>query len=73
MKTFDKNKLARLAELDDSALWESIKNIASEHGYALGNKNASHTDLERVRAILRGTEKFNMREAARLINTYKKR
>ena len=73
MKTFDKNELARLAELDDSALWESIKKIASEHGYTLGERTASHDDLEKVRAIFKGTEKFNVREAARLINTYKKR
>jgi hypothetical protein len=73
MKNFDKSELSRLASLDDATLWESIRNIASQHGYELSDRNASHEDLERVRSILRGSEKFNMREAARLINTYKKR
>ena len=73
MKNFDKSELSRLASLDDRALWESIRSIASQHGYELSDRNASHEDLEKVRSILRGSEKINMREAARLINTYKKK
>ena len=73
MKKLDKEELKGFAALDDNALWGSIRALASEHGFTLKETPASHEELERVRAILLGAEKINMREAIKLINTYKKK
>ena len=73
MKKIDKEELKGYAALDDKALWDMIRTLAGENGFTLKETPASHADLERVRAILLGSEKINMREAIKLINTYKKK
>lgn len=68
----DKSELRALAEKSDEELWAEIKRIADEHGYKLGDISPRAEDLAKVRSALRGTERLNMREAIRLINSYKK-
>ena len=69
----NRDELRALSELSDSELWEKIGKIAREHGYTLGDISPSQKDLERIRGALRGSESLSMRDAARILNTYKKK
>jgi hypothetical protein len=68
----NKESLRALCEKDDRELWESIRNIAKEHGYTLSEGAPSKEQLARVRSILSGEVKFSYGEAMRLLNEYKK-
>ena len=67
----DKEKLKSFADLSDDEMWERIVCTAKEHGYKLTLTRPSHTELERIRGILRGEERIGLGEAMRLVNTYK--
>ena len=67
----DKEEMKRLSTLNDEALWQKIQSVAKEHGYNLTVKPKAE-DLEKVRGVLRGDEKFSLSEATRLMKKYKK-
>ncbi len=69
----DKNALAALASLGDRELWEAIGKIASEHGFSLPKSTPNHEEMEKLRSVISGSDKINMREAIKLLNSYKKR
>lgn len=69
----DREMLARMAGLDDKELWGQICRVAEQHGYALRTNQPSHTELEKIRSLMRGDVQINPRDAMKLINEYKKR
>ncbi len=69
----NKDELRALSELPDRELWEFIGKIAKDHGYTLGDLSPSPQDLARIRGALRGSETISLRDAAKLLNTYKKK
>ena len=69
----NRDEMRAIAELPDGELWAFIGRIAKEHGYTLGELTPSPKDLERIRGALRGSETISLRDAARLLNTYKKK
>lgn len=69
----NKEELRAVADLSDRDLWNFISKVAKEHGYTLGDLSPSPADLERIRGALRGSETISLRDAARLLNTYKKK
>ena len=69
----DKEKLRELNEKNDSELWSIINGIAAKHGYDLPKSTPSKVEMDKIRSILGGADKINMREAMRLMNEYKKR
>ena len=66
-------KLARLADLNDKELWESMLGIAGNHGQKISAPMPPHEDMERIRRILRGEERISLGEAMKLISSYKKK
>lgn len=70
---FDKAKLDELAKLPDKELWATIRTIAEKHGVHLPDKEPSHTELEKIRGAISGTEKISPIDAMRIINQYKKK
>lgn len=69
----NKDELRALSNLPDAQLWESIGKIAKDHGYSLAEITPSPKDLEKIRSVLRGGESISMRDAARLLNSYKRK
>ena len=69
----NKEQLKMMADKNDSELWGEIHKIATSHGYKIPSDAPSHTDMERIRGALRGTEKINLADAARIMNSYKKK
>ncbi len=69
----NKEELAALAKKSDGELWQTIHKIACEHGYKLPENPPTAAEMDKIRSIMAGDGKINMREAARLLNTYKKR
>jgi len=69
----DKDKLRELSEKNDAELWSVISGIAAKHGYSLPKSTPSKADMDKIRGIMGSPDKFNMREAMRLMNEYKKR
>ena len=66
-------KLAKLADLNDKELWESMLGIAGNHGQRVNATMPPHGEMERIRRILRGEERISLGEAMKLISTYKKK
>ena len=66
-----KEKIEDLAKKSDAELWSEITKIAGSHGYTLPSNTPSHAELERLRNTMRGIEKMNLSDAARLISKYK--
>lgn len=65
-------RLSKFAELDDAALWSAMLGMAEAHGQKINAPMPCHSDMERIRRILRGEEKIGMTEAVRILNSYKK-
>ncbi len=68
----NREKLEKLASLDDSALWAQIRTLAGTKGINLPDVTPSHAELERIRGAMRGTEKINLSDAAKILNSYKR-
>ena len=69
----DKDKLRALSEKGDEELWREIQRIAGEHGYKLPVSAPKHEDMERIRGALSGAEKISLGDAARIMNSFKKK
>ena len=67
----DREKINRLAALDDVRLWAEIREIARSHGFTLPEKAPPAADLARVRQAMTA-EKINLGGALRIINSYRK-
>ena len=65
-------KLAKYAELGDEELWQTMLGIAGNHGHKIEAPMPTHSEMERIRRIMRGEEKIGLGEAMKLLNTYKK-
>ncbi len=65
-------RLSKFAELDDASLWSAMLGVAEAHGQKINAPMPSHSDMDRIRRILRGEEKIGMTEAMRILNSYKK-
>lgn len=69
----DKEKLRELSEKSDAELWQTISGIAAKHGYSLPSNTPTEAEMNKIRSILGGADKLNMREAMRLMQEYKRR
>lgn len=69
----NKEQMKRLAEKPDKELWAEIVAMARSHGYTLPNETPSGEDIERIRRAMLGVEKISLTDAAKIINTYKKK
>ena len=69
----DREQLKKYTELDDAALWKQIRATASEYSYTLPEKQPSKEDMQRIRAIMLGTERIGISEGMKILNSYKKR
>ncbi len=67
----NKEELKRLAEKSDAELWQSISEIAREHGINLPNKSPDKAELEKIRRAMLGIEKISFTEAMKIVNKYK--
>ena len=64
-------KLKKLADLNDAELWKSMLEMAGSHGQRISSPMPSHSDMERIRRIMRGEERISLGEAMKLLNSYK--
>ncbi len=69
----DKEKLRALANKSDAELWDTINKIAAKHGYDLPKSAPGKAEMDKIRAIMGSPDKFNMRDAMRLMQEYKRR
>lgn len=69
----DKESLEKMAALPDDQLWATVRKTAEAHGIALPNRTPKHEELDKLRAILKDTEKLSPIKAMKLINDYKRR
>lgn len=69
----NKEQMKTLAAKSDEELWKEILNLAAGHGYDLSGSKPKKEDLEKVRRALTGVEKLSFIEAAKLLNSYKKK
>ena len=69
----DREKLKAYASLGDRELWAEICKMAKSHGYSLPEAVPPHSDMERLRAIMRGEEKISIAEGMRILNSYKQK
>ena len=67
----NKEELKKMAEKSDEELWASIKEIAKSHGFNLPEETPKKENLEKIRGVLSGNEKFNLSDATKIINSYK--
>ena len=69
----NKDDLAKLAEKSDAELWQQIQAIAESHGYSLPAKMPSRENMQKIRSAMLGMEKLNISDAAKILNSYKKK
>ena len=69
----DKEKLQRLSEKSDEELWSVINEMAKKHGYDLPKAAPTREEMNKIRDILKSADKLNMRDAAKLVQEYKRR
>ena len=67
----DREKLAELCALDDDELWQTVRRLAAQHGFALPERTPSREEMAKMRAAVSGT-KINLGEAVKLINEYRR-
>ena len=67
----DKEKLNRLSSLDDDGLWREIVTMAQGLGFKLPQNTPSSSDMQKLRSAV-NSEKINMKDAVRLLKTYKR-
>ena len=69
----DREKLKEYAAKGDDDLWREARTLAAKYGYTLPEKTPPHSDIERLRDIMLGKEKINMREGIKILNEYKRK
>ncbi len=69
----NKEKLRELSEKPDDELWQVISDIAAKHGYDLPKSAPPKSEMNKIRAIMESADKLNMRDAARIMQEYKRR
>lgn len=62
--------MERLLAEDDARLWETIRRIAVMNNISLPLTPPAHTDMEKLRAILKGGT-FSYDQAMRILASYK--
>jgi hypothetical protein len=67
----NKEELKKISEKPNRELWETIKEMGRGHGLNLPDTMPSPENLEKIRRVLSGTEKINLSEATKIINSYK--
>ena len=68
----NKEQIKALAEKSDAELWKEIQKMGEAHGYSLPSTMPTHDNMEKIRRAMLGIDKFNMNDAIKLMNTYKK-
>ncbi len=70
---FDPRAMEALLALDDRALWEKIRSIAAASGITLTATVPPHEDLEKLRAMMRGSGQGNVGDALATLSRYRAR
>ena len=68
----NKEQIKALADKSDEELWKEIQKMGSAHGYSVPGNMPSHENMEKIRRAMLGIDKFNMNDAIKLMNSYKK-
>ena len=64
------DKLRELAALSDCELWGEIRKMAQSFGQSVPEKTPSHTDMERIRGALTGTQ-LSLSDAMQILRAKK--
>ena len=67
----DREKLKRLTELDDNALWAEIVGMAKSMGFSIVEKVPNSEDMQKIRSLL-DADKINPYSAMKIMKNYKK-
>lgn len=68
----NQNIVAKLRGLNDEALWQEIRGMASSYGVKLPDKTPTAAELNKVREALNIGE-ISTADAMRMLNEYKRR
>ena len=69
----NKEKLETLAALPDNELWAQISKMAKERGFDLPSEAPQRETMEKIRRALTGAERISLAEAARIMQSYKRK
>lgn len=67
----DKDKLTRLAQLDDKSLWDEIRRMAGGFNLTLPNAAPSGEDMRKIRSML-SCGRINPQDALKIMQSYKR-
>jgi hypothetical protein len=67
----DKDKLNELVALPDDELWKKIVEIGKSHGFSLPAKTPDHTELEKLRGVVRDGGRINVGSAMKILSKYR--
>ena len=64
----NKEKLRELEAMGDDELWREIRTVAASYGFTLPEATPKKCDMDKLRGTVKGADKINLGEAARIIN-----
>ena len=67
----DREKLKRLTELDNNALWAEIVGMAKSMGFSIVENVPKGEDMQKIRSLL-DADKINPYSAMKIMKNYKK-
>lgn len=67
----DKDKLNELVDLPDEELWKTVVEIGKGYGFTLPQQTPSHTEIEKLRSLVRDGSKLNIASAMKILSKYR--
>ena len=69
----NKEMIIQISNMEDRELWRTVTGIAAGYGIKLNNEMPPKEELNRLRELLRASDRLSISDALRIIATYKKK
>ena len=69
----NKEMILQISNMEDRELWRTVTGIAAGYGIKLNNEMPPKEELNRLRELLRASDRLSISDALRIIATYKKK
>ena len=69
----NKEMILQISNMEDRELWRTVTGIAAGYGIKLNNEMPPKEELNRLRELLRASDRLSLSDALRIIATYKKK
>ena len=67
----DKEKHNELVNMSDDDLWKTVLEIGKSHGFSLPAKAPEHSELEKLRSVVRDGGRINVAGAMKILSKYR--